>query len=72
MKKNSTPNKLLRTLICAALSLAGSFLFNIASGQVAAITVQAGPVLSEAVKSGKLKVVAAYYDLASGRVEALP
>lgn len=30
------------------------------------------PILGEAVKAGKLRVVAAHYDLASGRIEILP
>lgn len=38
---------------------------------VAAALAQTGPILSEAVAKGELKVVAARYDLASGRVELL-
>jgi len=39
--------------------------------RMAGILTQVGPVLSEAVKAGKLKVVAARYDLDSGQVEIL-
>jgi len=40
--------------------------------RVAAILRDAEPILGEAVKSGHVKVVAACYDLATGRVEILP
>ena len=39
---------------------------------VAAYLKAAGPILKEAVRSGKLKVIAARYDLDSGKVSLLP
>ena len=45
----------------------------IAHAQMTATALRAcGPIIAEAVKSGKVKVVAARYDLDSGRVEILP
>jgi carbonic anhydrase len=45
----------------------------IAHAQMTAATLRScGPIIAEAVKTGKVKVVAARYDLDSGRVEILP
>jgi len=44
----------------------------IATKLTAAALAQAEPILSEAVKSGEVKVVAGRYDIATGQVEILP